>query len=222
MRYVKIVLIPGEGGLHPAADALAAEPAVTREAVHHLNRLNDGTAVTLSRHRGDPDRLAAVLEGTDDVLNYELAELGDDVQAYVHFEPNDVVATLLELTQEHELVVDTPIEFEGDSLRVAVIGEDETVQRAIADVPDSVSIELEQLSDYDPEERALAALLTERQREILDTAVEIGYYQVPREATHEDVADELGIATTTVGEHLRKIEARVLAEVSSQENRLPR
>jgi predicted DNA binding protein len=44
---------------------------------------------------------------------------------------------------------------------------------------------------------------------VLETAVDVGYYTNPREATHADIADELGIAATTVGEHLREIESRV-------------
>jgi predicted DNA binding protein len=37
---------------------------------------------------------------------------------------------------------------------------------------------------------------------------------VPRRATHQDIADELDLSTTTVGEHLRKIEARMLSEIA--------
>jgi predicted DNA binding protein len=225
MRYVRIVLIPEGPGFHPAAEELATEPAVSQETVHHLNLLNDGTAVSLSRARGERDRLAGIFEASDDVLSFELSEMGGEIQTYVHFRPSEPARAMLELTREHELVVDTPIEFEGDGrLRVAVIGEDDVVQRAITEIPDEVDIELERLSDYEPELRELSSLLTERQQEILDTAVEVGYYQVPREATHEDIADELDIATTTVGEHLRKIEARLLSELSNvqSENRLPR
>ena len=75
-------------------------------------------------------------------------------------------------------------------------------------------MELEQLSDYDPELRELSSLLTDRQQEILDTATDLGYYRVPREATHEDIAADLDLSTTTVGEHLRKIEARMLSEIA--------
>lgn len=214
MRYVKVVLVPGEDELHPAADALAAEDAVTRETIHHLNLLNDGTAVTLSRLRGDRESLEAILADTEAILRYDVSDAGDELQAYAHFEPNETAHELLNLTREHELVLDTPIEYGANgALRVSVIGEDDVVQRAIEHVPDGIRLELERLSDYDPQLRELASLLTDRQQEILDAAVEAGYYEVPRHATHEDVAATVGISTTTVGEHLRKIEARILSEV---------
>lgn len=215
MRYVKVVLIPEDQELNPAGAALAAEPTVHRQAIDHVNLLNDGTAVTLSRARGDRERLDEILAATDDILRYDVSETGGELQVYVHFRPNETARALLEVTREHELVIDTPIEYGPDgSLRVAVIGEDEVVQAAIAHVPDAVRLELEQLSDYDPEERELSSLLTERQREILDAAVEVGYYEVPRHATHEEIADRVGLSTTTVGEHLRKIEARLLSEIA--------
>jgi hypothetical protein len=215
MRYVKVVLVPDGDEFHPAADVLAAESAVIREAIDHVNLLNDGTAVTLSRLRGDPDRLVEILEATAAVIRFDVSETGGALQAYTHFEPNETTLALLELTREHELVLDTPVEYGPDgSLRVAVIGEDDVVQSAVAAVPEGVRLELEQLSDYEPEQRELSSLLTARQQEILDAAVEVGYYEAPRDATHEDVADRVGVSTTTVGEHLRKIEARLLSEIA--------
>ena len=215
MRYVKVFMSPEDGDLHPAAENLANNPKVTRQAIQHLNLLNDGTAVTLSRLRGDRAELERILSETDDILRWDVSEAGDDLQAYIHFVPNATTLALMELTREHELVLDTPIEYNPDgSIRVSVIGQDDVVQKAIDHVPDNVRLELEQLSDYDPELRELSSLLTDRQREILDAAVEVGYYQVPRKATHEDIADLVGISTTTVGEHLRKIEARLLSEIA--------
>lgn len=51
---------------------------------------------------------------------------------------------------------------------------------------------------------ALEELLTDRQREVIAVAVELGYFSVPREATLSDVADEVGIGKSTAGEHLRR------------------
>jgi DNA-binding CsgD family transcriptional regulator len=215
MRYVKVVLVPDGQELDPAEGALAADPSVHRQAIDHINLLNDGTAVALSRARGDRDRLEEILAATDEILRFDVSETGGEHQAYVHFRPTETAHALLEVTREHELVIDTPIEYGHDgSLRVGVIGEDAVVQAAIAHVPDAIRLELEQLSEYDPEERELSSLLTERQREILDAAVDLGYYEVPRHATHEEIADRVGLSTTTVGEHLRKIEARLLSEIA--------
>ncbi|MFC6874642.1 helix-turn-helix domain-containing protein [Halobellus marinus] len=55
-----------------------------------------------------------------------------------------------------------------------------------------------------------ATTLSDRQQEALQTAVELGYYDTPREDTHADVADELGCAPNTASEHLQKGEAKLV------------
>jgi predicted DNA binding protein len=215
MRYVKVSLIPTEGDIDPVSGEIQQEPSLTREAILHINRLNDGTVVLLTQLRGDKDALLGILEDHPAVISYNVSSVRDGLQAYIHAEPTRIASGLLSLTQQHEFVLDTPIEYGPEGgFRVALIGQEETVRRAIEDVPEGIRVELEQLSDYDPELRELSSLLTDRQREILNTAADLGYYEVPRRATHQDIADELDLSTTTVGEHLRKIEARMLSEIA--------
>ncbi|WP_123623281.1 bacterio-opsin activator domain-containing protein [Halorubrum sp. CSM-61] len=52
--------------------------------------------------------------------------------------------------------------------------------------------------------------LTERQREVLRTAFEMGYYEWPRDCTGQDVADELGVASATFSEHVFAAERKIL------------
>jgi hypothetical protein len=59
-------------------------------------------------------------------------------------------------------------------------------------------------------------LLTETQRELLVTAVEAGYYDTPRRSTLTDLADELGMAKSTVSETLHRGEERVVKQFVSE------
>ena len=52
--------------------------------------------------------------------------------------------------------------------------------------------------------------LTEKQREVLELAVFKGYYEDRGEVTLKQLADELGIARSTTGEHLKRAESEVL------------
>ncbi|ELZ97014.1 transcriptional regulator [Haloferax mucosum ATCC BAA-1512] len=52
--------------------------------------------------------------------------------------------------------------------------------------------------------------LSPRQREVFELARERGYYNWPREVSTRELADELDISKTTVLEHLRKAEAKLL------------
>lgn len=47
---------------------------------------------------------------------------------------------------------------------------------------------------------------------MLEVAIRLGYYENPREATHEDIAEEVGVEAGTVGKHLRKVESHVFSK----------
>lgn len=52
--------------------------------------------------------------------------------------------------------------------------------------------------------------LTDRQREVLEHALEHGYFEWPRRTTSEELATDLGITRATYLEHLRKAERTLL------------
>jgi predicted DNA binding protein len=214
MRYVKFVLIPPGGTLHPTDERLADDADVTRTALHNINLLDDGTAVTLYQLDGDTEHVDAILADSPDVISYNVSQTGDSIHAYIHFETNDTVKALLGVINQHEVILDTPIEYtKRGGLRMTIVGEEATIRETMTTVPEDVRFKLEETGEYEPSARRLFAQLTTRQQETLRAAVEAGYYEVPRRATHADVAQTLDRTGGTVGEHLRKIEAAVLTAI---------
>ncbi|WP_232701432.1 helix-turn-helix domain-containing protein [Halobacterium wangiae] len=64
---------------------------------------------------------------------------------------------------------------------------------------------------------APTADLTERQDAVLRAAVEDGYYEVPRTTTTAALAERFGLARSTLEEHLRRAEAKLVdAAVASR------
>jgi len=57
----------------------------------------------------------------------------------------------------------------------------------------------------------VAETLTSRQLEIAQAVFEAGYYEWPREQTAEEIAESLGIASSTLHQHLRKAERTLFA-----------
>jgi hypothetical protein len=55
--------------------------------------------------------------------------------------------------------------------------------------------------------------LTEKQREVLIEAYKMGYYAIPRKITSKQLADKLGLVDSTVVEHLRKAEERLMTRL---------
>ena len=215
MRYFQIRLTPAEGGFHRLDTLTAAMPEVEREAILHLDLLNDGTGVALFSMQGDSAALAEMYEDEPLVRSYDVFDSDEEgFFAHVHFDPDSPADELLRIIDRHKLMIDPPLEFGADgSLRVTAAGPQELVREAAVDIPDDVDFHLELIGEYEPQREGLVTMLTDRQRDVLRTAIEMGYYAIPREATHEDLAAQLDCSAGTVGEHLRKIEARVLSEL---------
>ena len=58
--------------------------------------------------------------------------------------------------------------------------------------------------------------LTPKQREVLALAVQRGYYEDGSEVTLKHLADEIGIARSTLGEHLKRGEVEVMKRVGEE------
>lgn len=216
MRYVTIRVAPTEGAaFHPIGDRLAEEPSISREALHRIELLEDGTAVLLAEARGDRERYEAILRGSPRVLDYAVSGAEGRWYSYTHFEPTDLTREMIERRRELEVTMEMPVRVAEDgTLEITFVGDREAFARAGRMGTDEFEAEVVEAGEHHPELGDLFGALTARQREILDAAVQVGYYEVPRRATHEEIADRVGLSTTTVGEHLRKIEARLLSEIA--------
>lgn len=212
MQYVTIV-IQRAGGFHPANQLLAAEPTITRVAVQYIHILDDGTAVLLYHLQGDLARARNLLATVPTVLTVDVTGETDGV-AYIHAQPIPSMASVLEIPDRFGIVFEMPIEHVDDGVRLTLIGEDEMLQRALSDLPEEIQLDLERTGTYHPTQQHLSSALTTRQREILSIATRMGYYEIPRQTTHEAIADIAGVSTATVSEHLRKIEKRVFSTLS--------
>jgi predicted DNA binding protein len=95
----------------------------------------------------------------------------------------------------------------------------ETVRTVIGELTDAYeSVRLDQLShtgDDGVEDFVLVdrGELTDRQQEVLETALDMGYFQRPRDANATEVADALDIAPSTFAEHLASAQSKVIGSL---------
>jgi len=59
-------------------------------------------------------------------------------------------------------------------------------------------------------------LVTERQRRVVQTALEEGYYDTPRDSSLTELADSLGIAKSTASETLHRAEEKIIKHYAEQ------
>jgi predicted DNA binding protein len=118
------------------------------------------------------------------------------------------------LTQQYTLMLDTPIEFTSrGGIRTTVVGTPELFQQVVDELPDRVRFGIQQVGQYQPDRTDTLFRLTNQQLEVFETAIELGYYGLPRRAPHEEIAKRLECAPSANDEHPRKAESRALASL---------
>jgi predicted DNA binding protein len=211
MKYLKLSISPTARAIHPINRVLAGHGAVNREALLHVGARADGTTVLLYRVTGNGDAFDDALAEQPEVFDHDVVDIeGNGYHAFVQAEATDGGTTLLDIAHEHTLIIDTPLEFTEEGLRATLVGTHENLRVALGDIPNGMDVSVDSAGTYALGSEDLLSPLTDRQLEVFETAVEEGYYDVPRKATHKDIAENLGCAPSTVDEHLRKAESRVV------------
>lgn len=209
MKYVRGTLTPRQGYFDPGERALQ-ESGVRLEAIHDIDVNNDGTLITQYELSGPVESMERVLESHDGtVIDFRLSTGAETHFLQVHYHPCDLVRDLFDVHYSSAVVLSYPLEYVGQSpvsLRVAEVGPADAIREVVASTRELVDLTIDEIGTYDPLAGELYSLLTERQRQVLQLAVEMGYYELPREVTYEELGAELDCSPSAVGDHLRRIE----------------
>ena len=211
MKYLELDLSPTKRAVHPIDEFVAGHGAISREALLHVDSRADGTTVLLYRVVGDGDAFENALDNQPTIHDFEVVDIaGRGYHAFIQADSTTHGNALLDIAHQHALIIDTPLEFLEEGLRAKLVGTQENLRSALGAIPEGLEFSVGDAGTYVPGSEDLLSPLTDRQLEVFETAIEEGYYDVPRRATHKDIADNLGCAPSTVDEHLRKAESRVL------------
>jgi predicted DNA binding protein len=169
---------------------------------------------------GDPDRIVELAEDDDQVRDIRIVSREDDgglfeftVSTSHGFCPARDLAELGAIPREI-----TGEDGEG-TIVVEVVGREtasDLISAFLEAHPDAKLVSKHGIDDKTPLlsanelDDAIDDSLTERQREVLLTAFESGYYEWPRTCTGEELADSMGISSATFSEHIHTAERKLL------------
>jgi hypothetical protein len=107
-----------------------------------------------------------------------------------------------------------PLEIGGGKVKFSFLGSEVQVKEFMEKI-DAIGIRYRVvlLADANFSPTSPLSHLTERQREVLIAAYKLGYYDVPRKISSEELAKKLNLVDSTVVEHLRKAEHRLMANM---------
>lgn len=215
MKHLRVRLGFPRRTRHPMHNFLVDHEEMVREELWSWN-FAGGTPAVLFRVFGEREPYRQRIADVDAVADFELAAGGgESFYAFVRAEPtSDEWEWMLAFGAASILVV-PPVVYTDDGDAVFdVVGNPDDLRGLLGELPDRVDTTVERVAGEYARRRRAATPLTDRQREVVETAAELGYYDVPREATLDEVAAELDVAASTVSDHLRKVEAAVVPTVT--------
>lgn len=219
---------------HPNCWAIEATGRVgggiLAHAIYHTPKTTDESVNGLFTAYGDSeDEVETLLETIRDSpyagsllelqerfgRNDQTAAPGNVVREFfLEYDPGDMICpTLL----ENGFVHSAPVRIEDgrECWQVCFAGERENIEANLEGVREDGPAEVT-VSSITTSKTTRSArkhrmnTLTGAQREVFDLARERGYYRWPRGVSTRELADELGVSKTTMLEHLRKAEGKLL------------
>lgn len=161
-----------------------------------------------------PLDVVTAMQEQPSIRNYELLE-SEDQRALSKYETTDTA--LYDFVEHSALTIEFPVDVRNGWYEFDLTGtreELDDLQAVLEDAPLRYEL-LSLVEGTDPD-----GLLTERQREVLETAVRMGYFEVPRDCTLEALAAELAADKSTVSTVLRRGQAQLVKSfVSGPERR---
>ena len=171
----------------------------------------DGVETVTSFVYGDPDAYESLLADLDSVREYDIAPSDDGFFLYLRRELGPEGLSLLDALARETAVIVPPIEVRSDrTIRLTVVGHSSALTGVMDSVPDGLGVDVRWVSD---DVTVNGAPVSERQSAALRAAREVGFYEIPREAGIEAVADELDCAVSTASELVRRGEANAVERI---------
>lgn len=195
-------------------DASVAHPETTVSVLAGVPVDDDGSILLhLAGPDGDTvDAFLAHLTGCPDVVQTNVLERTES-EATVEFEP--FVQSVLFASEEAGMPIEYPVEIRNGRATVETTGPEERLSRLVALLR---SLDLDFEVDYTREVPDVTPL-SERQRELVVTAVERGYYDTPRRCSLTELADEVGISKSACSETLHRAEETIVKRYTGSHRR---
>jgi hypothetical protein len=210
MQSLRLELSYDDDAIHPMHRFVCESPHVRRETLLEGRQVGDGRTM-LFFVNGDQRPYKRQLAAREDVLEFDVTPEDDDsFYAWVRVANREAELPVLDAFDRDTLVVVPPVEFREDrTAHFSVVGSAADLRGVVDDLSDGVTATVRRVGDP---AAAVDDGLTDRQREAMAAAWDVGYYDVPRSGGIEAVAAELDCATSTASDLLRRGEASLVGD----------
>lgn len=218
-RYFEFTIDSTEITLTPNEKPIR-ESVTESEALVSVSFSKGPEGTFIYRMVGSPDDIVPRLREQDTVIQVEASP---SQQNHFGLMVHNKVSqdNLLYRLKHHPVILDTPIELQtGYLARFRITAPDEVIDVVYDHLKTEDGVRLEKIGYCRPAQNDPLQILTERQVEILQAAVKGGYYDIPRKMSTEDLGSMFNISSQVASEHIRKIEAKIIDQVSMRPSEL--
>jgi hypothetical protein len=157
-----------------------------------------------------------LLMGKGLLTNIELLYKEKDGSLVVFIEGRSCVPKLPKDIKQPNMLMARPPDFlDVDRMKVEMIGKEDEIKKLLhyANKWGDNSFKILGLTSIDAKGESLLSKLTLRQRQMLLAAYALGYYDVPRRISSDDLSRHLNVDKSTIVEHLRKAERKLIGGI---------
>jgi len=157
-----------------------------------------------------------LLMGNGLLTNIEFLYKEKDGSLVVFIEGRSVVPKLSKDIKPPKMLMARPPNFlDVDRMKVEMIGKENEIKEFLhyTNTWAGNSFKILGLTSIDAKGESLLSMLTARQRQMLLTAYTLGYYDVPRRISSDDLSRHLNVDKSTIVEHLRKAERKLMGSI---------
>ena len=182
------------------------------EILGHLS-INEEGVTQLVEIKLKQDRKVEELNNLDNFELVTVHEENEDGVLISLFCSHPLAITAIELSNIH---IQPPYGIsEKNGMEMRISGLSNSVRRFISLIrivlpPDNISVQSFQRENND---NIWETILTERQVQVLSHAIRKGFYSMDRNVTLKQLADEMEMARSTYGEHIRRAEVEIMNKI---------
>jgi hypothetical protein len=161
-------------------------------------------------------KIQDLLTGKGLLTNIELLYKEKDGSIVVFIEGRSCVPKPPKDIKPPNMLITRPPDFlDVDRMKVEMIGKENEIKKLLhyTNKWGYNSFKILGLTSIDAKGESLLSKLTPRQRQMLLTAYALGYYDVPRRISSDDLARHLNVDKSTTVEYLRKTERKLIGGI---------
>lgn len=207
MKRIQFSVTYPEQLVHPLHQQIMEQTSISRAELLMWTPTEDAT--TLFWCDGGREAAERTVERIDSLLDSHFVEDDDGVYVFIQQDAYEFPTAVLDAIAGARVIFLPPVVFlDTGEVQFEAVGETTALSTFHGELSELGDLTIERVHEFERDDSA--SRLTDRQREALDAAVSVGYYDVPRNGTIADVAGVLDCSTSTAGELVRKAEAAVV------------